>query len=80
MHIPIPNNGQQKGQKLKERQQITKTEFQKCSPNSVLKVEPKQNQFWNPHIIKFGIKGEQNKIFILIAQNKFFFQDKMGEN
>ena len=43
-----------------KRQKITKPEFQKCSPNSVLKVEPKQNQFWNSNSMKFKIEAVQS--------------------
>ena len=54
---------------------MIKTEFRKCSPNSVFKVEPKQNQFWNPHFKRFKVRGVQSweKKLIKICSQLFHF-------
>ena len=59
VHVPISKNGFKKV-KDKKIWKITKTNFQKCSPNSVLKVETKLNPFWNPHSIRFKIEDVQS--------------------
>ena len=65
VHISIPKNCPKKVKNSKNAEKIPKVEFQTCGPNSVLKVEPKQNQFSNSHSIRFKIDGAQidTKIF-----------------
>ena len=49
-----------KSQKFRKRQKMTKPEFQKWSSDSVLNVEPKQNQFWNLNSMRFKIEALQS--------------------